>query len=752
MGEKTVDMDNMESYLMDYDVLLHKYFWDNDRDKIPYELLRKAVLVEERQNGIRETWMLSKAQDAFLTARKVYADGTVDHLGILQLTLEKFIGNFVGIEGMERLFKASYFNFEWMMHLEYDPDRHEYTKYRDHYIHQIKNMYEMLVLLDDYGFMEYCIKAYQGKNTDISNDIERSIREQIRYADGAEEELIKEIVKQFKSGQTQVKEEENEAVREEINEEVKERQQQYYYRYLFHAVAIISALIHDIGYPIAFMLRITKNLHEFLPLSDAFLRLDDAMPHLGEILQESLLYRTVDPREIAERINRKRDHGSISAVILLSQYYETGEIYHLSPIKRMAVELSALVVYNHTLRYEYMTGEKGERYRNLFCENPISYLFRLCDDMQEWGRVYFDISKRSNFLICSRCHMPATRIEEHGGDSHIYSCGCGKDFVRRTQLSYRKLTNISACDYLKIENRLESQSMVITFGYDLVTLLQLSLYSPQFAKQRADDMYGIKRMLEGQEELPKIYIDTFLTNNPIAIKVKCLERYLQKHCAREIYKSVLIENAFDFMEMGLERPKQENVKELKRRFDRLKYELGIADLHDIVKKLEMVIDEGLENIYFIWKRNLEFYAFMAFVGENVKQIRASGKLLDRKCALAFSYQLADEIADCYKIQDRPTRTLIMDYIWQRIREVSFEEFNRAKQHKGIMDYYRESSLSTTYITNTVAEYVGSDAYDDVKNAVQIERTVGAGLILKRIEGIYDFYSDYELFALMARAV
>lgn len=69
-----------------------------------------------------------------------------------------------------------------------------------------------------------------------------------------------------------------------------------------------------------------------------------------------------------------------------------------------------------------------------------------------------------------------------------------------------------------------------------------------------------------------------------------------------------------------------------------------------------------------------------------------------------------------------------------------------------MDYYRESSLSTTYITNTVAEYVGSDAYDDVKNAVQIERTVGAGLILKRIEGIYDFYSDYELFALMARAV
>ena len=48
-------------------------------------------------------------------------------------------------------------------------------------------------------------------------------------------------------------------------------------------------------------------------------------------------------------------------MILLSQYYETGEIYHLSPIKRMAVELSALVVYNHTLKYDYMTGEKGNQ-------------------------------------------------------------------------------------------------------------------------------------------------------------------------------------------------------------------------------------------------------------------------------------------------------------------------------------------------------------------------------------------------------
>jgi hypothetical protein len=744
--DRILDMRNMEKYLKQYDVFHQKYFWDIKESEIPYELARMALSLEEQQNCFQEKWTPLKAQDAFLTVRKVYDDKTVDYLGVLQLILEKFIGNFIDIEGMERLFKSSYFNFEWMMHLEYNPDRHDYTRYRDHYIHQIKNMYEMLVFLDNYGFMEYCMEAYQNKSNDISNAIKLSIRNQIYYADEKERSFFKEILQR-----------KNKAT--DDSELLYERMQEHYYRYLLHTVAIISALIHDIGYPIAFTLRMAKGLHEFLPLSDNFLRLNDAMPHLEEILQESLLYRTTDSREIAERIKEHRDHGSISAVMLLSQYYETGAIYHLSPIKRMAVELSAVVVYNHTLKYEYMTGKKKDRYRNLFGENPISYLFRLCDDLQEWGRVYFDISKRSNFLICSRCHMPITRacLKSEEGE-RIYSCGCGDLAIRRTKVPYRKLTNIVACNALEIIDKSadnsQKHSMKIVMKYDLVSLLQLSLYSPRFAKQRADDMYEIKRMLEGQRELPNIYIDTFLSNNPIAIKVECLKQFLQEQ------KDDYVFDADDFVAVSLtKKTNGEFVKyalsELKSSFKKQKKICDRLRIETVVK--ELWSDNGLsvgkyknlqgDNIYlYVWGRNLEFYSFMAFVGENVAELRRGGALSERDHAITFSKQLADAIADCYKIKDRPTRTLMMDYIWQNVRKVSFEEFCSAKA----MEYYLEASLSTEYLINTVIEYVGSDAYDDVKKTLNADDYKDKARTTKSLEGIYDFYTDYELFAAMAQ--
>lgn len=741
-----LDIDNMEKYLKIYDVFHQKYFWDINEGEVPYGLVRMALLLEERQNYLKEKWTPLKAQDAFLTVKKVYDDKTVDSLGILQLTLEKFIGNFIGIEGIERLFKSSYFNFEWMMHLEYNPDRHDYTKYRDHYIHQIKNMYEMLVFLDDCGFMEYCMKVYKNKSNDISNDIKLSIREQIRRTDEQEKSLFEAILK-YKNNTTV------------DGELLLERMQEYYYRYLLYAVAVISALIHDIGYPITFMLRMSKNLHEFLPLSDNFLRLNDAMPHLEEILQGSLLYRTTNPREIAERVKEQRDHGSISAVMLLSQYYETGEIYHLSPIKRMAVELSAVVVYNHTLKYEYMTGKKKDRYRNLFGENPISYLFRLCDDLQEWGRVYFDISKRSNFLICSKCHMPITRTRRFKSDGgRIYSCGCGDSAIRRTKVPYRKLTNILACKSLKITNELtgspQKHSIEIVMEYDLVSLLQLSLYSPWFAKQRADDMYEIKRMLEGQRELPNIYIDTFLSNNPIAIKIECLKQYLQEQKGGYVFDAdnfgsvSLVKKTNGELVKGALSKLRNNYTKQKKICERLcinavveKLKIGNSKNVDNYKKLQN------DNTYlYVWKRNLEFYSFMAFVGENIAKLRRGGALSERDHAITFSKQLADAIADYYKIKDRPTRTLMMDYIWQNIRKVLFEEFCSAKA----MEYYLEASLSTEYLINTVTEYVGSDAYDDVKKTLNTDDSKDEAYVKKSLEGIYDFYTDYELFAAMAQ--
>lgn len=741
-----LDIENMELYMQSYDVLKRKYFWD--MDNIPAKVIKRIVSLEKRHNKAGGLWNGKKAQEAYLTVRKVYDDETKDHLGLLQLAFEKFIGDFVGIEGVDQLFESSYFYFEWMMHLEYSLDRHDYINYRDHYIHQIKNMYEMLLLLDEHGYMEYCIKSYKNNSTAIADQIKLGMEDQLQKEERQELAVFEQLI-QYKYGN-------------KSHKEVKKRRQEYYYRYLIHAVSIVAALTHDIGYPVAYMLRTTKNLHSFLPLSESFLHLNDAMPHLEEILQSSLLYRTVDSKEIAGRIRDKRDHGAISAVILLSKYYETGAIYHLEPIKKMVIELSAVVVYNHTLKYSYMTGDDELRYRNMFDENPISFLFRLCDDLQEWGRVYFDVSKRSNFLICPQCHMPINRDNRRGVKvlSHIsYSCACGVSGVRRTQFPYRKLTNIYACNALEII-RLDNLTgdrdrMKISMSYNMVSLLQLSVYNPRFAKQRADSVYEIKRMLEGQTAIPEIYIDTFLTNNPIFIKVRCLENYL-KYMQIKIRKDQASEDIWRKRDLITIRSNGKNSKDPEKYIlQRMRTKFSRWDSSAYYTMVASVIrhiceEEGWNysskrklwsNIKAKWNENLQFYYFLSVLGTNLDRFKEADYLHERDAAITIAKRLAEEVGESCAVRDNITRDLIADYFWQRIRCVTETEF--FDQHNEVLHYYEEEFLSNQAMIYVVEDYVESDAYNKVKKELHKEKP-------KDLKGIYDFYTDYELFSAMAQ--
>ena len=406
--------ETMENFLQSYDIIKNKYFWDVDF-AIPVKLAEQALALENRRHKDGVRWDISQEQDIYLTIRKVYGnDEKMEGQEVIRPVIEQFLGDFVSIDGICSLYKASYFYFEWMMHLEYNPGKHNYTYYRDHYIHQIKNMYEMFIFLEQCGFMEKCIHIYEEEQGITAEAIRMSISEQMR-SDGWLDSLMKESIQEIKGH--------NGVSKDTTDEEVNERKKKFYYRYLLHASAIVSSLVHDIGYPVTYVMRTTKSLHEFLPFSGAFIHLEDAVPHMEEILEGSLLFRVVDHREIAERITAKQDHGAISAVLMLSKYYENGEIYSLEPIKRMVIELSALVIYNHTIKYGIVTGKSGDLYRNIFRDNPMSYLFRLCDDLQEWGRVYFDISKKSNFLICPVCSTPVLGEEN---DPDAYSCCCGK--------------------------------------------------------------------------------------------------------------------------------------------------------------------------------------------------------------------------------------------------------------------------------------------------------------------------------------
>lgn len=773
------NMDNMEKYFQDYDVLYQKYFWSMDTQIVPQELFKQAIALEDCHVVLDRMWDIEKAQEAFLAVEKIYDDDTLKHLGIIQLANDKFIGNFVGIEGIDRLFRDSYFDFEWMMHLEYNRDKQDYSYYRDHYIHQIKNMYEMLVLLDEHGFMEKCIEVYKRSTGLVAQYIRRSVREQVRGAEQAERQLFESIVdgeNKKRGSNGGVKSYSQVNLAEIVNQKIEE----YCYRYILHSAAIIAALVHDIGYPIAYMFRTTKTLHKFLPLSEAFIHINDAMPHLEEILQESLLYKTTNTNQIAKRIKDKQNHGAISAVILLSQYYESGAIYHLRPIERMAIELAALVIYNHTLHYGYITKEKEEIYRNIFDENPLSYLFRLCDDIQEWGRVYFDISKKSNFMICPDCHMPITKspVCIDYRDGVHYTCVCGTRIDKQTEFTYRKLTHITACKAVSIcdiQNGKEIEAgkiypFTIKMEYDLVTLLQLSYYSPRFAKQRADGIYEVKRMLDDQYSLPSIYVDTFLTNNPIAIKVRCLEQYLEQ-MQTKLYKirdkawnesmdayisDIKVKNnKEEHGKAHRERAKKQlnqylnNIKDSKgRRWRNIKVALMVQNVweklygYDFDQADHDYIAKASEKLLTKLQQNLYFYLYLAVIGNAVETWRKKGNALTREESIELTKLLAIDIADLYKIQDRPTKVLIMDFLLLRWRHISRDELLQNKEPEIKQSYY-EMGLSNKFMVNMVNEYVGNGIYEKVKASISENST-------EDLEGIYDFYTDYELFARMAK--
>lgn len=145
---------------------------------------------------------------------------------------------------------------------------------------------------------------------------------------------------------------------------------------------------------------------------------------MGILLSDSLLYKITSAQEITKRVNTG-DHGAISACILLMKFYMDGKIYSLSPAQKMVVELSAIAVYEHTLKYEILNNHNPEREQNIFEENPFSFLFRVCDDLQEWDRVYFDITKQSNFLVCNKCGTIIKNQVDNKADpkqKYIYSC------------------------------------------------------------------------------------------------------------------------------------------------------------------------------------------------------------------------------------------------------------------------------------------------------------------------------------------
>ncbi len=526
--EIDLSTDEMLKYYREFDPIEFKYGLDREETAKTAEEKEKwerYARIAEYESSLQFTNLTKKNYgDNYANLKLVYdqEEENREKLELMDLILNKIIGQYINIDGMERLFSETYIEFEWEMHLSADYKKHNMKFYRDHFFHQIRDAFMMDRFLGRLGFYEKIKKVLENEGeSKISRYVHRCLVQQ-EYRDS---DHYKELIKDTED---------------------------FYIRNLIYMASYMAALFHDIGYPEAYYMTTSRHIMDYI--ADLYTLnpgLSDSR-RIYSLLQNSLLFRVVPFEKIEKRLNntKKPEHGTLSAIVFLLHFYENGAIYRLPPYKSAAVELAAMAIFNHTNAYEILEKKDPDYYRPCFDMNPISYLLRICDDLQEWERVYFVISNKSNILFCNRCRTPIIRKKSIAeGDRYetaVYECNCkwrerhcdqsreqsicfSQAFDGQSRFPYRRIYNVSVCDRIhvtKLDNKL-----LLRLNYDGYKLLHIAYEDPTYAKFRIDELNHLKYLFEAQKDIPRIYLDYFVTSNPVLIKVELLRRYLLIHKA-----------------------------------------------------------------------------------------------------------------------------------------------------------------------------------------------------------------------------
>lgn len=506
-----ISTEKMLEYFEQFDPLDFKYNHRRGK-KLSEDWEKYAKITEYEKSNQRASLTKKNYAEDYANLMLVYDEKEQNETNVrlLQLVSNKIIEQYINISGMERLFSETYIEFEWEMHLSADYKKHNMKFYRDHFIHQIRDAYMMVVMLDECGFYEKVREVLENESeSKVSRFVHRSLI-QHRYHENSKVAELRKDDKEF------------------------------YIRNLIYMASFMAALFHDIGYPEAYYMTTNRHIVDYIASLHDLNAEGSNIKRIYSLLQNSLLFRVVPFKEIEQRIanEEKPDHGALSAIIFLLHFYENGAIYKLVPYKTAAIELAALAIYNHTNAYSLLGKKDYTAYRPCFSLNPISYLLRICDDLQEWDRVYFVISNQPNLLLCSKCKTPIIRKREEGRSSVArYTCNCkraGKAkqksaffqaFDGSSGFSYRRIFNVSVCDKLEIQKLSEGKRLLIKLNYDPYKLLYVTYLNPSYAKYRIKELNLVKLLMENQKEIPQIYLDYLVTSNPVLIKVKLLEQY-----------------------------------------------------------------------------------------------------------------------------------------------------------------------------------------------------------------------------------
>ena len=499
---------------------------------------RFGSLNKETYSSIKENLML------------VYGNPELvqNDIRVFHLTERKLIHQFLAIPQLDKMFDEDYFNFEWDMHVGQNFVEHRNHYMRDHFIHQIRDMYSMLILLGNYGFYDEIAAVMSDRDCSKISQYTCKKRDEFIYSKQGAFSLISEIQPHIYRELRQ-----NKQIPDHILKRcssVKSYAESYFIKYVIYASAILSALFHDMGYPICHFLSLRNRTSAYNPTLYMFTHNDiESFDHISSILSSSLLFTIISPEEIKQSLQcykGKYNHGAYSAIAFLMQFYHSGHIFSLPVEKQCAIELAAVSIYNHTIHYKANDKKTTDKFfLPVFRQNPVSFLLRLCDDLQEWGRRYFEISGDSEVPICHKCLTPSISSRIRSENKTQYACACQKQNAFRFKyFDSRKIFLITTSYFMTSDILTEpsTENKVLRFrvDYDYFRLLQMSRINPTYAKYRLKELNDLKRLLENQRmtyhslrengkehglEFDRIYIDYFMTANPITIKLKILEKY-----------------------------------------------------------------------------------------------------------------------------------------------------------------------------------------------------------------------------------
>ena len=526
---KIFNEDKLLAYIMDYDYIYEKYnIKKNDEGYLECaefeSAYQNADVVKRDYSSIYDNIKLVYGDDEKAN-RMMY---------IYKIIKEEVVNKFLNIPGLERLYDEHFFEFEWDMHSRLDFDSHGISFYRDHFVHQVRNFFEMNKFLDNKLFFENFKKEFIDGDNKISSYVQYGIRRIVRNAVSKNDnaEYYHPSDTDLKSWRASVETEDGIPSEKELQIL---KYTDFYLCYIIKASIALCALFHDIGYPIIHFEKLQKRISGFMPSLYMFLSGDiTGFEHIYSSLCNSLLFRIVSKEELQKSVCDGENHGAVSAVAFLLVFYENGNINSISEEKRIAIEIAAVAIYNHTIKYRCIDKDEGKSYyRPIYKLNPLSYLLRICDDMQEWERTYFEIQNIPDFVICEKCGTPLLQTVEmksigKGEHNLLYSCRCMQkkyikkydDFVRRS------IIDIVNCKEVRVEfmaNLDRSKNIIYVYlDYNPALLLKMCLLAPRYVKYRIKDLNKFRTILSAQKfgGYDAAYVDFMLTSNPFLLKAQ----------------------------------------------------------------------------------------------------------------------------------------------------------------------------------------------------------------------------------------